>query len=84
MEDSQIEYINTRSAFLKKVSLGIVSVLGLGFVGFNFLKHQPISAINFETLSVKEANEIIKNRLSMKEKQLKPKPPPKTNDNESI
>lgn len=84
MEDSQKEYKNTRYAFIKKASLGIISVLGMGFVGFNFMKSKPISAINFNTISEKEVNKIIINRHSIKEEPRKPKPPPKKNATESV
>jgi len=67
---------NSRTVFLKKVSLAFISFLGLGLVGFNFQKLRMFSEKSFNKVSDKEANDIIRNMPSSKLKQLKPELPP--------
>lgn len=67
----------SRTAFLKKLPLAIVSVFGLGFIGFNFQKLQRFLGNNFNTISDKEANDHISNITFTESKQIKPEPPPK-------
>jgi len=68
--------MNTRAAFLKKVSLAFVSVAGLGLAGISFQKFRKSLGFNIKTLSDKEANELIRNMPSAETRRLNPKPPP--------
>ena len=66
----------SRSAFIKKASLALVSVFGVGIVGLSFQKLNPFSDKGIDALSKKEANEIIKNMKSSNVKKIKPEAPP--------
>lgn len=68
--------MNTRAAFLKKMSLALVSVVGFGLAGINFQKFRKNLGFNIKTLSNHEANELIRNMPSTEPQRLKPKPPP--------
>jgi len=72
----QIENNNSRSNFLKKIALGIVSVVGFGIAGFNLQKNHASIKDNTKTISEEEANNLIKSMHSPKPNQLKPEPPP--------
>lgn len=65
---------NSRKAFLKKLPIAIIFVIGLAI--FDFQKLNVFSPKNFKTLSKPEVDDIIKNLHSPKFKQLKPEPPP--------
>ena len=67
---------NSRTAFLRKISLGFVSVIGLSLAGINIQKLQISSEKKNKTISDKQANDIIKNMHSPHPKQLRPEPPP--------
>lgn len=67
----------SRTAFLKKLPLAFISVLGLGFIGFNFQKLQRFLGNNFKTISNREANDHIRNIPFTESNQTKPEPPPK-------
>lgn len=69
--------INSRAAFLKKVSLAFVSVVGIGFAGFNFQKLRKSFGFDVNTISDEDAKEVIRNMPSPKPHRLKPEPPPK-------
>ncbi len=67
---------NSRAAFLKKVSLAFVSVVGIGFAGFNFQKLRKNLGFDVKTISDEDAREVIRNMPSQKSSRLKPEPPP--------
>ena len=69
--------MNSRGAFLKKVSLAVVSVVGIGFAGFSFQKRKVNLGFNVKTLSDDEAKEMARNLPSSELNRLKPEPPPK-------
>ncbi len=68
---------NSRSSFLKKLPLALVSVFGLSLIGLNLQRFQRFFEFNFKTISENEANKYISNMPFTKLKQLKPEPPPK-------
>lgn len=72
---------DSRNAFLKKISLAFISVLGPGIIGFNLQKHKKVEEKQLASISNDEANDIIRNMHSPKVKQLEPEPPPKTYSN---
>lgn len=76
MDAMQLEENNSRKVFLKRLALGFVSVFGLGLAGFGFKKHSTASYDNFKIISEKDANDLIRNMHSPKQKQIKPEPPP--------
>jgi hypothetical protein len=79
MDNMQVKNKNSRSTFLKAITLGFVTV-GLGLTGFSKKKRPLASVDNFKTISEKNANELIKKFHSQNVKQLKPEPPPKNNE----
>ncbi len=69
---------NSRSSFIRKASLALVSVLGIGIGSISLKKSQVFSAYRVNALSNNEANEIIKNMPLQNSEKVKPELPPKS------
>ena len=65
----------SRNTFLKRASLTLVSLFGLGIGGLNNEKLKMPSEKIFKTISDNDANDIIRNMSSPKAKKIKPEPP---------
>ena len=70
---------NSRSSFIKSLSLAFVSILGIGITGLNFGKLQQSIGNRFKSISTKEANKLIANMNSPEAKKIKPMSPPQIN-----
>lgn len=79
MDNMQVKNNNSRSAFLKAITLGFVTV-GLGLTRFS-KKKRPLAYVdNFKTISEEDTNNLIRKIHLQNSKQLKPEPPPKNNE----
>lgn len=68
---------NSRSTFLKKLTVAFVSVFGLGLAAFTFQKLQQFIRPGFKSLSKSEANNHISKIHFSGVKKIKPELPPK-------
>lgn len=68
---------NSRSTFLKKLTVAFVSVFGLGIAAFSFQKLQGFIKPGFKSLSKTEANTRISKLHFSGVKKIKPELPPK-------
>ena len=68
---------NSRSTFLKKLSVAFVSAFGLGIAAFSFQKLQQLFRPGYKSISVREANNHISKIHLSGVKQIKPESPPK-------
>jgi hypothetical protein len=67
---------NPRADFLKKASLVLISVFGLGLLGYGSHKQTRSSIHIFKKLSNNEADDVIKDLKSSGSGRIKPEPPP--------
>ncbi|NOQ28275.1 MAG: hypothetical protein GQ564_23170 [Bacteroidales bacterium] len=68
---------NSRSTFLKKLTMAFVSVFGLGLATFSFQKLQGFIKPGFKSLSKTEANTHISKLHFSEVMKIKPESPPK-------
>ncbi|NOY49986.1 MAG: hypothetical protein GXO88_05425 [Chlorobi bacterium] len=66
---------NSRASFLRKASLGIVSVFGLGWAVMNSKSPQDDSS-DYNLISGQEADDLIKSMPTAKPVSVRPLPPP--------
>ncbi len=66
---------NSRASFLRKASLGIVSVFGLGWAVINSRSPQDDSS-GYNLISAQEADDLIKSLPTPKSGSVRPLPPP--------
>ncbi|MDA3954053.1 MAG: hypothetical protein PF485_10415 [Bacteroidales bacterium] len=72
------KYNNSRSGFLKNLSVAFVSIFGFGIAGLSFHKLQRFLGASFKSISVSEANNHISNIHFSGMKQIKPESAPKS------
>ncbi len=75
IKDKKIE---SRSSFLKKLGLALVSIFGLGLIGKSVQKTNHPNVKRYESMSVDEANRYIREMGSVNTS-VKPERPPKSN-----
>ena len=68
---------NSRSRFLKNLTMAFVSIFGVGIAGLSFQKLQQFVENRFKSISVNEANNHISKMHFPGIKQIKPESPPK-------
>jgi hypothetical protein len=68
---------NSRLSFIKKASLGIVSVFGLSWTVLNS-KPSENNNSTYNLISDEEANDLLKNMAAPKSQGVRPLPPPNT------
>lgn len=68
---------NSRSTFIKKLTVAFVSVFGLGIAAFSLQKLQEFIKPGFKSLSISEANNQISKMHFAGVKKIKPESPPK-------